>query len=87
MQLHREDRHVLLLALTGSTLDGLELVTPALLRRSFDLHVANAVSGNGRGNQPRAERTWDLIGSKRGFCTLVFASVEATVSVSPSSSI
>lgn len=66
MELHREDGHVLLLALTR-TLDRLELLAARLLRRALDLcHDERVRRCRGR-EEEGLERTCDLIGLKRGF--------------------
>lgn len=65
MKFHREDSHVLLLALSNGTLDRREFVALHLLGRGFDLRREKG-SGEKEGKKGKS-RTWDLMGSKRGF--------------------
>ena len=74
VQLHRENSHVLLLALTCGSLDGLKFVAAVLLSRSFDLCMTPRLVCAANRVQHEGKRTWDLTGSKRGFFVLVSAS-------------
>ena len=57
VQLHREDCHVLLLALTCGSFDGLKLVAAVLLRRSLDLCAGTSISLPSRGPSTGQEQT------------------------------